>query len=245
MKKKTKNKKNYVIDIVILIAVVLSFIAVFIIDHNNRKEVSVFTDVEFNPDFVSLGNYNDLGIEDNYVFTSYQEYDEKVQVELHVSSFNKNVVTEKDFQKNNYVLIRVEFDSCADRNIIPTDYKIKGNNIDVTFRYERSCGVCAPQNTYFLLKVSKDLTEAQVNLNYIALNNIHCDPNVSYKPLIYLYPTEKMNVTVKLGKPESLTTTYPKYNNSWKVLALPDGSLYDSNNRYYYGLYWEGLNNIE
>ena len=175
----------------------------------------------------------------------YQEYDEKVQVEPHVSSFNKNVVTEKDFQKNNYVLIRVEFDSCADRNIIPTDYKIKGNNIDVTFRYERNCGVCAPQNTYFLLKVSKDLTEAQVNLNYIALNNIHCDPNVSYKPLIYLYPEHEMNISVKLGKPELLTTTYPKYNNSWNVLALPDGSLYDSNNRYYYGLYWEGLNNIE
>ena len=69
MKKKTKNKKNYVIDIVILVAVVLSFIAVFIIDHNNRKEVSVFTDVEFNPDFVSLGYYNSLEVEDNYVLS--------------------------------------------------------------------------------------------------------------------------------------------------------------------------------
>ncbi|MGN1329948.1 MAG: hypothetical protein ACI4VN_01245, partial [Clostridia bacterium] len=38
------------------------------------------------------------------------------------------------------------------------------------------------------------------------------------KPIIYLYPEEETQVTIKLGKPESLTCTYPKYEeeSGWK-----------------------------
>lgn len=61
------------------------------------------------------------------------------------------------------------------------------------------------------------------------------------KPLIYIYPEEETRVSVKLGYPEKLTTTYPLYNNSWEVLARPDGTLIDDNGREYYGLYWEGI----
>lgn len=61
------------------------------------------------------------------------------------------------------------------------------------------------------------------------------------KPLIYIYPEEETRVSVKLGYPEKLTTTYPLYNNSWKVLARPDGTLIDDNGREYYGLYWEAI----
>ena len=50
-----------------------------------------------------------------------------------------------------------------------------------------------------------------------------------------------MNVEVKLGKPGLLTTTYPKYENSWNVYAHTNGDL-EYNGRTYYGLYWEGAN---
>ncbi len=50
-----------------------------------------------------------------------------------------------------------------------------------------------------------------------------------------------MEVNVRLGKPNILTTTYPKYNNGWTVTAKPDGTL-TQNNKNYYGLYWEGKN---
>ena len=67
------------------------------------------------------------------------------------------------------------------------------------------------------------------------------DPNlwVAKKPLIYLYPTEDMNVSVKLGDADKLTSTYPKYGDGWNVFAKKDGSLV-SDGRSYYGLYWEG-----
>ena len=60
------------------------------------------------------------------------------------------------------------------------------------------------------------------------------------KPVLYLYPTKNnTKVTVTFEKPNLLTTTYPKYKNKWEVTANKNGDLYDSNNKYYYGLYWE------
>lgn len=60
------------------------------------------------------------------------------------------------------------------------------------------------------------------------------------KPVIYLYPTEETEVSVKLDLDGKLTCTYPAYNNGWTVTAHPDGTLTDANGREYYCLYWEG-----
>lgn len=63
------------------------------------------------------------------------------------------------------------------------------------------------------------------------------------KPMIYLYPMEELEVEVKLLYDDKLTTTYPKYESSWKVLAKPNGDLIDlKTGRNLYGLYWEGVN---
>ena len=65
---------------------------------------------------------------------------------------------------------------------------------------------------------------------------------IGYKPIIYIYPEKEKEVSVKLGRPESLITTYPKYNEEgWKVMANPDGTLTDcKTGRELYALYWEG-----
>ena len=59
------------------------------------------------------------------------------------------------------------------------------------------------------------------------------------KPILYLYPEKKTKVNVSFEHPEYLETTYPKFNKSWDVVAYPNGDLYDNNNKYYYGLYWD------
>ena len=67
------------------------------------------------------------------------------------------------------------------------------------------------------------------------------DPDypAALKPILYLYPETETEVTVNFEHPENLTTTYPKYNNGWKVIAQPNGDLRDSEGKYYYGLYWD------
>ena len=67
-----------------------------------------------------------------------------------------------------------------------------------------------------------------------------------WKPIIYLYPEIETEVTVKVGNPQNLTHTYPKYKNEWQVLAKPNGDLKDiKTGRNLYALYWEGINTVE
>ena len=62
------------------------------------------------------------------------------------------------------------------------------------------------------------------------------------KPVIYLYPKETEEITVKLGHPEKITCSYPKYKDEWSVIANPDGTLKDiKTGKNLYSLYWEGV----
>ena len=65
------------------------------------------------------------------------------------------------------------------------------------------------------------------------------------KPVIYLYPEKTMEVDVKLDYDGTLTSTYPKYEDGWHVIASPDGTLVDADTqREYYCLFWEGISEI-
>ncbi len=60
------------------------------------------------------------------------------------------------------------------------------------------------------------------------------------KPVIYLYPEEKTDISVSVNIAGRLTCVYPEYNGVWEVNAKPDGTLTDKRGREYYCLYWEG-----
>lgn len=79
------------------------------------------------------------------------------------------------------------------------------------------------------------------NTNNIKSNNQGLIQRMD-KPIIYLYPKEQIEITVKLGYAEKVTCSYPKYNDSgWRVIANPDGTLVDiETKRELYSLYWEG-----
>lgn len=69
---------------------------------------------------------------------------------------------------------------------------------------------------------------------------------VDAKPVIYLYPTVKTDVSVSLDYDGRLTTTYPAYNSGWNVTAFPDGTLINhTDNKEYSYLFWEGLDDVK
>ena len=83
-------------------------------------------------------------------------------------------------------------------------------------------------------------------LSFILLLLTGCEPPEvkAKKPVIYLYPTSKQTVSVKLEYKGKLTCTYPEYENGWNVKAQPDGTLTNlADNREYSYLYWEGISN--
>ena len=68
-----------------------------------------------------------------------------------------------------------------------------------------------------------------------------CSLPMVAKPIIYLYPETITEVSIKLGHPNKLTTSYPHYTDGWNILAEPNGDLTDlATNRRLYALYWEG-----
>ncbi len=78
--------------------------------------------------------------------------------------------------------------------------------------------------------------------NYFSPKEIEFGP--VYKPMLYVYPTEDMDLTIKLKNDNLITYSYPKYNNEWRVHATVDGNLYDyETGRNYYALFWEGIDN--
>ena len=187
-------------------------------------------------DYVYLGTSHDIetdGKYNNYVFNNFDDYNKKIGIKL----------KESDFEEHNYVFFTISYDSCSEKNITPKKYSMHGNNITVTIDYESQCGVCAPEELYYLLKLDKSITDASVELNFNVVKSEECDPMIAYKPIIYLYPEKEMNVSVKLLNDYNLTTTYPKYQNEWNVYAYPNGNLIDNNTgRSLYALYWEGDN---
>lgn len=67
------------------------------------------------------------------------------------------------------------------------------------------------------------------------------------KPIIYLYPEEPTELSVKLTLDGELTCTYPEHGESgWQnFTAYPDGTLIFPDGKEYYALYWEGVQGTE
>ncbi len=64
------------------------------------------------------------------------------------------------------------------------------------------------------------------------------------KPVIYLYPEQETDVRVELELTESeLSTTYPKYQDGWDVVAYPDGTLLNkADGTHHKYLFWDAKN---
>lgn len=141
-----------------------------------------------------------------------------------------------------YILFTTNVDGCSEKivnHFIDYDDYLYKLYLDIEYR----CGVCPAIPTTFIYKAhTPNMDGIDFEVYTKAVSRETCDPNVAYKPIIYIYPTEDMDLTIKLGNKDNLTYTYPLYKDSWNVRVSTDGNIYDyDTNRNYYGLYWEGI----
>lgn len=62
------------------------------------------------------------------------------------------------------------------------------------------------------------------------------------KPAIYLYPSQKSQISIIHNFKGKILNTYPTYTNNWTVIAEPNGNLLNvRDNRYYKYLFWDGV----
>lgn len=84
----------------------------------------------------------------------------------------------------------------------------------------------------------------EVTVKSISPSSFELEPDVDYKPVIYLYPESPTNVSVKLDYNGILTLTDPDYGDGWDVTAYPDGRIISDGKAYPY-LFWEGKRNYD
>jgi len=62
------------------------------------------------------------------------------------------------------------------------------------------------------------------------------------KPAIYLYPSEKSQISIVHNFKGKILNTYPAYKDNWTVIAEPNGNLVNvKDNRSYKYLFWDGV----
>lgn len=125
------------------------------------------------------------------------------------------------------------------RTVTPTPYKIKLNG-------QLSGDWCVGDQilcTYKNIYLDDENNRVEVDFLTVEPSDLELDPEVCYKPVIYLYPERETEVAVKLLLDGRLTCTYPDYDFCWKVTAAPDGTLTDAKGQTYNYLYWEGETN--
>ena len=231
---KKKNVLEIIGGILVFVAVIILIFVVPVGRNKSNKESNN-----------KNGKYTLLNNDIKYVYIdSYEDY---------VKFMSDNEITKSDYYKTfgeddfeddkTYLFVIVPFDACSE-SIKKDTLKEEDGKYNLYLDMEYGCGLCPIVRKIFTYEVDND--DLDVNVYTKEVSREECDPNVAYKPIIYLYPEEDMDLTITLGNPQNLLYTYPKYNNSWNVYVTKDGNIYDYNTgRNYYGLYWEATDNYK
>jgi len=169
--------------------------------------------------------------------TSWQLSDDLRHMECTEQWLDKNKAEKVDYNFFDHIRITKIYSNCFFASpVIPMPYKIKLNG---KLSEEWCVGdqiTCTYENTYYDQKNER----VEADMLTVQASDWQPEPNVAYKPVIYLYPEKETNISVELTLDGRLTCTYPKYSNGWVVTAAPDGTLTDKNGQTYNYLYWEG-----
>ena len=240
-KKKKGRNDNAIIAILIIIGVLSLIITItpFLIWLLIVFVISIAISSFSNNDFINIGDYEKplSGFESQLVTS----YDEITDINVALSTY------QLDFDEYDYYVFEVPYNVCSEIDIEPTSYGYNKYNgkLSIQMQYRKNCNRCEMNYRYYALRLDKDIyiDDENVSFSYEVINDyLKCEYEYAVdKPVIYIYPKEDMEVEIELGNSNLITTSYPKYESSWKVLARKDGYL-EYNGRTYYGLYWEGKN---
>ena len=186
---------------------------------------------------------------ENAFISSYNELETYLSHFGEVTIDDKNVleIFDKDFFKNNTIAIEAHDASSSQDSYKINSVKVDGTeaNINIDHTTYSNGGMFAPTVQFRFIILDNNVKSAKFNINTKKVNNIW-NHGIYYKPIIYLYPTQDMEVSVKLEYNENITVSYPKYLSGWNVLAKTNGTIIDLvTKRDLYALYYESENTVD
>ena len=267
---KNKIKKRIIIGIIIMFIVCLIAFSIGVI--NSARNTTSYINMNSTTKISSLNNFI-YGVPikykeydgycecevpnclENTFIKTYDEFNSFVKQFGEVTVWNKSKndwidvfeYFDKDFFLSQSLAIEVHDGTLSHDTYTVDSVTRKGNqaNINIDLESRKYGGIFAPNVEFKFIPLGKDIEYVNFNITTTEINNIQ-DAGIDYKPVIYLYPSEETNVTVKLGYKENITVSYPDYKDGWNVLAKPNGRLVDlDTNRELYSLYYECKNAIK
>lgn len=273
MKEKKQIKFNLKITIItVCVILLISIISIYsIVNKIDAAQYSLFDTVSvktykdkdyyiiqkdyagsYDLQFLSLSQYsnsksditNTFEVKEVMNYSGYKSYFSKWGIKKKYSDSTKNYIVFSYLAKNSPNL---------KARLAAVEYN--NNNVDL-YIWDDASGVTADISAYVLV-IPTDKNIDTINIvpvytksEYQNMQKEDTNYNPAeitlYKPIIYLYPTEDTEVSVKLLKDKNLTCSYPKYKEEWKVLAQSNGNLKDlATDRQLYSLYYESKSDIE
>ena len=135
-----------------------------------------------------------------------------------------------------------------DSYLVTTNTLLEITKLDGSIQYTTINTITNPlpiintEMTIYYETISGTTLKKAIRISYQA-PNIKYNPIPVEKPIIYLYPEEKTDITVDLDFKGKLTYTYPYAEDGrWEVTANTDGTLTNkADNLEYSYLFWEGI----
>lgn len=194
----------------------------------------------------NLSNFNNLNYyEKENSKTEYREniYKEVRNIKENIDNLNFD---EKFFESNSLLIFEYSIMHKVLHDISLIDICKDDDVLNIYLSSEYSGVVGGGDAVLFFVTAEKKHFKNIYDVNINIKENDSTDPDVAYKPIIYLYPEIERDISIKLGFKDNITVSYPKYNDGWKVKAKPDGTLIEyGTNRELYALYYENLNAID
>lgn len=161
----------------------------------------------------------------------------------------KHLLTEKWYQFSthyfeSYALWKLEIWAYTQNSVLNTEiYICRENGYSIDFLLHQEGLIPSHVQTVQLTEGAHTLNPGIVKPQKIKKKITDYGKAFGGKPIIYLYPTDTIPVTVILDSAITPTFTYPQYpSQGWRVTAYPDGTLKDSETgKRYYSLFWEGI----
>ena len=202
----------------------------------NRNDIrSTSTTVSLADDFyaepLTAGEYrvakpmpDDVVLYDEFTMYDYSKYDRsEYEVESASGTYQLNI---DEIQDDRYI--------CSMIWPYPAVYEVMCDTA--------SYGYCVNDHIEVQYEPMYRIEEYRFRLIPVSIvpSDFELDPDVVYKPVIYLYPELPMPISVKLDFNGELTLTEPQYKDGWTVKAMPNGKLEAADGTQYSYLFWEG-----
>lgn len=186
---------------------------------------------------------------ENAFVSSYSELEKYVNQFGTITINEDNVLSyfDNSYFRNHTLAIEAHDATYSNNSYTIDNVNLNGTEVNINITYTSySYGGVFPQKVKFtFIILDKNITNAKFNISTKKVNNIW-DKGSVYKPIIYLYPSKDIEISVKLQYKDNITVSYPKYSNGWNVLARKDGTLTDlATNRNLYSLYYESENVVK